>query len=105
MQKAGPRSELAPGEASGHVSPVAVFHTEGELFAIDGTCTHQDASLADGWSKTAGSMPASPHAFTWAPGASRRATGQTPGSYTKQQRSNRDIMIIESDGVPNLPLA
>ena len=30
--------------------PVAVFHTEdGEVFAIDDTCTHQDASLADGW--------------------------------------------------------
>ncbi|MFJ9823038.1 bifunctional 3-phenylpropionate/cinnamic acid dioxygenase ferredoxin subunit [Streptomyces sp. NPDC101160] len=30
--------------------PVAVFHTEdGEVLAIDDTCTHQDASLADGW--------------------------------------------------------
>ena len=30
--------------------PIAVFHTEeGELFALDDTCTHQDASLADGW--------------------------------------------------------
>lgn len=30
--------------------PVALFHTEeGELYAIDDTCTHQDASLADGW--------------------------------------------------------
>jgi 3-phenylpropionate/trans-cinnamate dioxygenase ferredoxin subunit len=29
---------------------IAVFHTEdGEVFAIDDTCTHQDASLADGW--------------------------------------------------------
>lgn len=30
--------------------PIAVFHTEeGEVFAVDDTCTHQDASLADGW--------------------------------------------------------
>lgn len=30
--------------------PIAVFHTEdGQVFAIDDTCTHQDASLADGW--------------------------------------------------------
>jgi 3-phenylpropionate/trans-cinnamate dioxygenase ferredoxin subunit len=30
--------------------PVAVFRTdEGELYAIDDTCTHQDASLSDGW--------------------------------------------------------
>ncbi|MCZ9351202.1 bifunctional 3-phenylpropionate/cinnamic acid dioxygenase ferredoxin subunit [Streptomyces mutabilis] len=30
--------------------PVAVFCTEdGEIHAIDDTCTHQDASLSDGW--------------------------------------------------------
>jgi 3-phenylpropionate/trans-cinnamate dioxygenase ferredoxin subunit len=30
--------------------PVSVFHTDtGELYAIDDTCTHQDASLADGF--------------------------------------------------------
>ncbi|MGW0734895.1 bifunctional 3-phenylpropionate/cinnamic acid dioxygenase ferredoxin subunit [Streptomyces sp. NPDC002851] len=30
--------------------PVSVFHTDdGEIFAIDDTCTHQDASLSDGW--------------------------------------------------------
>lgn len=29
--------------------PISVFHTEEGLFAIDDTCTHQDASLADGW--------------------------------------------------------
>ncbi|MBD0322879.1 MAG: bifunctional 3-phenylpropionate/cinnamic acid dioxygenase ferredoxin subunit [Aldersonia sp.] len=30
--------------------PVAIFHTEdGQVYAIDDTCTHQDASLSDGW--------------------------------------------------------
>ena len=29
--------------------PIAVFNTGGELYAIDDTCTHQDASLADGY--------------------------------------------------------
>ncbi len=30
--------------------PVSVFHTDdGGLYAIDDTCTHQDASLADGY--------------------------------------------------------
>ncbi|MCP3816962.1 bifunctional 3-phenylpropionate/cinnamic acid dioxygenase ferredoxin subunit [Streptomyces sp. A3M-1-3] len=29
--------------------PLAVFNADGELYAIDDTCTHQDASLADGW--------------------------------------------------------
>jgi len=28
---------------------ISIFHTDAGLFAIDDTCTHQDASLADGW--------------------------------------------------------
>jgi len=47
-----PLAELSRGEAHrlDVDPPIAVFHTEdGELFAIDDTCTHQDASLADGW--------------------------------------------------------
>jgi 3-phenylpropionate/trans-cinnamate dioxygenase ferredoxin subunit len=45
-------AELARGEARRIDSDpaIAVFHTDdGELFAIDDTCTHQDASLAEGW--------------------------------------------------------
>jgi 3-phenylpropionate/trans-cinnamate dioxygenase ferredoxin subunit len=47
-----PLSELARGEARRVAldPPIAVFHTDdGEVYAIDDTCTHQDASLADGW--------------------------------------------------------
>ena len=29
--------------------PIAVFNLAGDFYAIDDTCTHQDASLADGW--------------------------------------------------------
>ena len=42
---------LPAGEAVrvlAHV-PVAVFNADGTLYAVDDTCTHQDASLADGW--------------------------------------------------------
>ncbi|BAS13866.1 3-phenylpropionate/cinnamic acid dioxygenase ferredoxin subunit [Arthrobacter sp. Hiyo8] len=52
MHSACPLSSLAPGDAIRLETspPIAVFHTEeGELFALDDTCTHQDASLADGW--------------------------------------------------------
>ncbi|TNC25869.1 bifunctional 3-phenylpropionate/cinnamic acid dioxygenase ferredoxin subunit [Amycolatopsis alkalitolerans] len=28
---------------------VAVFNVDGVFYAIDDTCTHQDASLSDGW--------------------------------------------------------
>jgi nitrite reductase/ring-hydroxylating ferredoxin subunit len=42
-----PRGEALRVEAE---PPITVFHTEdGEVFAFDDTCTHQDASLADGW--------------------------------------------------------
>jgi 3-phenylpropionate/trans-cinnamate dioxygenase ferredoxin subunit len=47
-----PLSDLPRGEALRVPvePPIAVFHTEdGELLAVDDTCTHQDASLADGW--------------------------------------------------------
>lgn len=46
-----PLGELPPGEAVRIVTdvPIAVFNVDGELFAVDDTCTHQDASLADGW--------------------------------------------------------
>ena len=29
--------------------PIAVFNADGDVYAIDDTCTHQDASLADGY--------------------------------------------------------
>jgi 3-phenylpropionate/trans-cinnamate dioxygenase ferredoxin component len=46
-----PLQDLVSGEAmvvDGSV-PIAVFNVDGDLYAIDDTCTHQDASLADGW--------------------------------------------------------
>ena len=47
----GELSDIPVGESvriHGEV-PIAVFNVDGELFAIDDTCTHQDASLSDGW--------------------------------------------------------
>jgi 3-phenylpropionate/trans-cinnamate dioxygenase ferredoxin subunit len=52
MIRVCPLADLPRGEARRLDTdpPVAVFHTDdGELFAIDDTCTHQDASLSDGW--------------------------------------------------------
>ncbi|KAA0021513.1 bifunctional 3-phenylpropionate/cinnamic acid dioxygenase ferredoxin subunit [Antrihabitans cavernicola] len=43
-----PVGEVVTVAAPGHPK-ISVFHTEDGLFAIDDTCTHQDASLADGW--------------------------------------------------------
>ncbi|WP_330277893.1 bifunctional 3-phenylpropionate/cinnamic acid dioxygenase ferredoxin subunit [Lentzea sp. NBC_00516] len=44
--------DLPPGEAVrivGPHAPIAVFNAEGAIYAIDDTCTHQDASLSEGW--------------------------------------------------------
>lgn len=46
--------EIPEGEALRVASgpdgvPVAVFHVGGRYYALDDTCTHQDASLADGY--------------------------------------------------------
>jgi 3-phenylpropionate/trans-cinnamate dioxygenase ferredoxin subunit len=44
-------ADLPAGESVrvlAHV-PLAVFNADGELYAIDDTCTHQDASLSEGW--------------------------------------------------------
>ena len=52
MIRACTMAELPPGESVRipGTPAIAVFHTEdGDLYAIDDTCTHQDASLADGW--------------------------------------------------------
>src|SRR3712207_7511553 len=44
MIRRPPRSTLFP------YTTLFRSHTDdGEIFAIDDTCTHQDASLADGW--------------------------------------------------------
>ena len=46
-----PVSELAVGAAIRVESdpPIAVFNVDGELRAIDDTCTHEYAWLSDGW--------------------------------------------------------
>lgn len=43
-------SEIPPGEARlvRCVPPVAVFNADGEFYAVDDMCTHQDTSLSDG---------------------------------------------------------
>lgn len=33
----------------GTVDDVAVFNDDGEFFALDDTCTHETASLSEGW--------------------------------------------------------
>lgn len=48
----GKAEELKPGTAQRVVvdgTPVAVFNVDGEFFAIGDTCSHEEASLSDGY--------------------------------------------------------
>jgi 3-phenylpropionate/trans-cinnamate dioxygenase ferredoxin component len=43
--------EIGADEAKvlGTLPPVSVFHSEGQFFGLDDTCTHETYSLAEGW--------------------------------------------------------
>lgn len=48
--------EVPDGEAikidaavAGTVDDIAIFNDSGEFFALDDTCSHEDASLSEGW--------------------------------------------------------
>ncbi|WP_163509800.1 bifunctional 3-phenylpropionate/cinnamic acid dioxygenase ferredoxin subunit [Fodinicola acaciae] len=51
MIRACALADLPPGESVRipGPGPIAVFNADGDLYAIDDTCTHQEASLSDGW--------------------------------------------------------
>ena len=85
--------------------PIAVFHTEdGDLFAIDDTCTHQDASLADGWVEDCEvecPLHASRfHLRTGAVDAPPAKIGVRAHEVTVQ---GDDIFVTLSTATPNLP--
>lgn len=46
-----PGGEAIKVDASvlGTIDDVAVFNDEGEFYALDDTCSHEKASLSDGW--------------------------------------------------------
>ena len=85
--------------------PISVFHTEdGELYALDDTCTHQDASLADGW--LAGCEVECPlHASRF-----DLRTGRVDAPPAKLSVRTHEVHVIEdtiyvvvSEDAPNLP--
>jgi len=40
---------VVDGAANGTGAPIAVFHAQGRYWALDDTCSHERASLAEGW--------------------------------------------------------
>jgi 3-phenylpropionate/trans-cinnamate dioxygenase ferredoxin subunit len=107
MHTAGPLSALAPGDALRLETspPIAVFHTEdGELFAVDDTCTHQDASLADGWVEGCEvECPLHASRFNLRNGAVDAPPAKLPIRVHQVVVLGGQIMVEESDQAPNLP--
>ncbi|MCY0904837.1 bifunctional 3-phenylpropionate/cinnamic acid dioxygenase ferredoxin subunit [Arthrobacter sp. H14-L1] len=107
MHAACPLSALGPGDALRleTTPPIAVFHTEdGELFAIDDTCTHQDASLADGWVEGCEvECPLHASRFNLRTGAADAPPAKLPVRVHAVSVIDGTIMVAESGEVPNLP--
>ncbi|GER23346.1 bifunctional 3-phenylpropionate/cinnamic acid dioxygenase ferredoxin subunit [Zafaria cholistanensis] len=107
MHRACPLNDLARGDAIrlDTSPPIAVFHTEeGELFAIDDTCTHQDASLADGWVEGCEvECPLHASKFDLRTGAVDSPPAKLPVRVHEVAVIDGDIMVIESQEAPNLP--
>lgn len=104
----GPVSSIPLGEGvrvlpDGDV-PIAVFHTEeGEILAVDDTCSHQQASLSEGWLE--GCVIECPiHAAGF-----NLHTGAPSLPATRPIRTHRveiregEIFVELSGEVPNLP--
>ncbi|MFD2093791.1 bifunctional 3-phenylpropionate/cinnamic acid dioxygenase ferredoxin subunit [Blastococcus deserti] len=100
-------SELAPGEARRLEldPPVAVFHTDdGDVYAIDDTCTHQDASLADGWLEGCEvECPLHASRFDLRTGRVDAPPAKKPVRTHEVTIDGGEVYITLSDAVPNLP--
>ncbi len=87
--------------------PVVVFHTEdGEFYAIDDTCTHQDASLAEGWLEgCAVECPLHASKFDLRTGQADVPPARLPVRTHQVVIEGETIHLVLSDAVPNLPFA
>lgn len=107
MIRVCPLSELPPGEAVrvAVAPPIAVFHTEdGEFFAIDDTCTHQEASLADGWLEGCEvECPLHASRFDLRTGRVDAPPAKKPVRTHTVVVSGDDICVELSEAEPNLP--
>jgi 3-phenylpropionate/trans-cinnamate dioxygenase ferredoxin subunit len=111
MFVACPRSALEPGEAlrlDGPETdgvPIALFHTDdGEFYAIDDTCTHQDASLADGWLEDCQvECPLHASRFDLRTGAVDAPPAKRPVRAHRVTLDDDTVYVTVSAEQPNLP--
>lgn len=107
MYEVCPLTELPPGEALRLETspPIAVFRTEdGEVYAIDDTCTHQDASLADGWLEGCQvECPLHASRFDLRTGEVDAPPAKRPVRTHRVAIVDDVVMVEESAETPNLP--
>lgn len=107
MIRVCPLADLPRGEGVrvDAMPPIAVFHTEdGELFAIDDTCTHQDASLADGWLEGCEiECPLHASRFDLRTGAVDAPPAKRPVRTHEVTLADGVIVVTPSTAAPNLP--
>jgi 3-phenylpropionate/trans-cinnamate dioxygenase ferredoxin subunit len=103
----GPLAELMPGQSRrvDTSPPVAVFRTDdGAVFAIDDTCTHQDASLAEGWLEGCEiECPLHGSRFDLRTGAVDAPPARLPVRTHEVHIVKDIIQIVLSTATPNLP--
>ncbi|MEO7122565.1 MAG: bifunctional 3-phenylpropionate/cinnamic acid dioxygenase ferredoxin subunit [Lacisediminihabitans sp.] len=85
--------------------PIAIFHTEDdEFFALDDTCTHQNASLADGWVEDCSvECPLHASKFDLRTGAVDAPPAKRPVRTHEVSIIDGDIHVTISQAEPNLP--
>ncbi|MFC0582778.1 bifunctional 3-phenylpropionate/cinnamic acid dioxygenase ferredoxin subunit [Micrococcoides hystricis] len=107
MHKVCPLKDLARGEAVRIPTspPIAVFHTDdGELYSIDDTCTHQDASLSEGWLEDCTvECPLHATVFDLRTGDVHSPPAKLPVRTHHVEVIDGDIYVHESAQEPNLP--
>lgn len=101
-------SDLTPGEGlriTAVVPPVAVFLTEeGRIHALDDTCTHQEASLADGWVEDcAVECPLHASRFDLRTGEVDEPPAKRAVRVHIVEVDGDDVLLTLSDAEPNLP--
>ena len=72
-----------------------MFNADGELYAIDDTCTHQDASLSEGWLE--GCLIECPAGMRGFDPCGRAADGRRPsGLRTYPVVVHEDVVFVDA---------
>lgn len=102
-----PLADLPPGESHrlDLTPPISVFRTDdGELYALEDTCTHQDASLADGWIEDCSvECPLHASRFDLRTGAPDGLPAKVPVRTHEVLVVDGMIHVVESQAAPNVP--